>query len=162
MRRSGRLRNMASLYLLQGNRILLLYRQGNSIVKDMWVGSAGGHFEPFELNDPMACVLRELKEELDLTEDAIENLQLRYATMRDMDGQIRQNYYFFADLKNGFCEKLSSTEGILQWFSLNELQGLKMPFTARYVIDHYFATGRFDAKLYGGIGNDRGVIFIEM
>lgn len=162
MPHSAKLRNMTSLYLLRNNEILLLYRQGNSIVKDMWVGSAGGHFESYELNTPKACVLRELKEELSLTEDALENLQLRYATMRNMDDEIRQNYYFFAGLKDGFDQPLSSTEGILQWFPLDALQTLKMPFTARYVIEHYLSIGRFNTTIYGGIGNDQGVTFIEI
>ena len=41
----GRLRNMASIYISKGNKMLLLYRQGGRVVNDVWVGSAGGHFE---------------------------------------------------------------------------------------------------------------------
>lgn len=162
MLHSGKLRNMTSLYLLRDNKILLLYRQGKSIVKDMWVGSAGGHFESFELNDPKACVLREVQEELGLSENAFENLQLRYATMRNMDDEIRQNYYFFATLKDDIPWELPSTEGITEWFDLSETLNLKMPFTAKYVVDHYVHTGRFNTKLYGGIGNDESVTFIEL
>ena len=47
----GRLRNMASVYITNGDRMLLLYRQGGRVVNDVWVGSAGGHFEACELND---------------------------------------------------------------------------------------------------------------
>lgn len=43
----GKLRNMTSVYLRKGDRILLLYRQGGRVVNDVWVGSAGGHFEEF-------------------------------------------------------------------------------------------------------------------
>ena len=50
----GRLRNMASVYITNGDRMLLLYRQGGRVVNDVWVGSAGGHFEACELND---CLL---------------------------------------------------------------------------------------------------------
>ena len=62
----GKLRNMTSIYLTQGDKILLLYRQGGRVVSDTWVASAGGHFEPYELNDARACVLRELREEIGL------------------------------------------------------------------------------------------------
>ena len=55
----GKLRNMTALYLLCGDEILLLYRQGSRVVGDSYVGAAGGHFEPAELNDAGACVLRE-------------------------------------------------------------------------------------------------------
>lgn len=53
-----KLRNMTSIYLTKGDKMLLLFRQGGRVVSDTWVGSAGGHFEEKELNDPKACVLR--------------------------------------------------------------------------------------------------------
>ena len=48
---TAKLRNMTSLYIFKGDKALLLYRQGSRVVNDMWIGSAGGHFEPEELND---------------------------------------------------------------------------------------------------------------
>ena len=90
-----KLRNMTTIYLLKKDRILLLYRQGGKVVSNVWTGSAGGHFEEFELNDAKACVLREMYEELGLREDDIRNLSLRYVTLRRTKGEIRQNYYFF-------------------------------------------------------------------
>ncbi len=42
---------------------MLLYRQCGRVVSDVWTGSAGGHFEDFELNNAKACVLREMNEE---------------------------------------------------------------------------------------------------
>ena len=130
----GTLRNMASIYISKGNKMLLLYRQGGRVVNNVWVGSAGGHFEEYELNDARACVLRELQEELGIAEKEIENLRLRYVTLRRSKGEIRQNYYFFADLKNGVSEEMVSNEGISKWFPLSELTSLEMPFTSKYVI----------------------------
>lgn len=156
---SGKIRSMASVYLRQADRLLLLYRQGSSIVNNLWIGSAGGHFEQEELRDAKACMLRELAEELSLNEESLENLSLRYVTLRYTDGEIRQNYYFFADLKDEFQQTLQSNEGILQWFSLTELGDLPMPFTARHIIDHYLSIGRFNSALYGGIANDSTVVF---
>lgn len=74
---TGKLRNMTSIYLLRNDKILLLYRQGGKVISDVWTGSAGGHFEEFELNDAKTCVLREMNEELGLREDNIRNLSLR-------------------------------------------------------------------------------------
>ena len=93
-----KLRNMTGIYLSCGGQMLLLYRQGGRVVSDRWIASAGGHFEKEELNDPKVCVLRELKEELNLTEDDLENLKMRYIGLRCVNGEIRQNYYFFASL----------------------------------------------------------------
>ncbi|MBD5529019.1 MAG: NUDIX domain-containing protein, partial [Lachnospiraceae bacterium] len=107
----GKLRNMTSIYVTSADKILLLLRQGGRVVNNVWVGSAGGHFEEFELNDARACVLRELKEELGLTDSEIKNLSLRYVTLRRTKGEIRQNYYFFAELNDGVDENLVSDEG---------------------------------------------------
>lgn len=157
---NGKLRNMASVYLRYGDKLLLLYRQGTSIVSNLWIGSAGGHFEEGELNDAKACVKRELLEELSIDESAIKNLSLRYVTLRYANDEIRQNYYFFADLID-FATPLSN-EGITKWFTLDELKDIPMPFTARYIIDHYICEGQFCDTLYGGIANDTGMIFEKL
>lgn len=158
----GKLRNMTFVYLRKGDRILLLYRQGGRVISDVWVGSAGGHFEEFELNDARECVLREMQEELGLTENQIENLRLRYITLKRSKGEIRQNYYFFADLKEGVNETFSSDEGICKWFPLSEVPFLDMPFTSKYVMEHYLHTGCRTDKIYGGIADGEKVVFTEL
>lgn len=100
----GKLRNMTAIYLLKGEKVLLLFRQGGRVVNNVWTGSAGGHFEEIELNNARACVLRELNEELNLAENDIDNLSLRYITLRRTRGEIRQNYYFFANLKENVTD----------------------------------------------------------
>lgn len=156
---SGKLRSMASVYLRRDNQLLLLYRQGNSIVSNLWIGSAGGHFEEGEVKDARQCLLRELYEELAISKASLSNLSLRYVTLRYADGELRQNYYFFADLIDPEVMTPASTEGITKWFALNDMDGLPMPFTARYMIDHYLRTGQFNDLLYAGIANDSGVQF---
>ena len=90
------------------------------------------------------------------------NLSLRYITLRYTDGEIRHNYYFFADLKDHFHITPESNEGITQWFSPDELSELPMPITARYVMEHYLQFGQFDSALYGGISNESGTIFHKL
>lgn len=115
---------MTSIYLLKDDKVLLLFRQGGRVVSNVWTGSAGGHFEEFELNDAKACVLREMNEELGLRKDDIQNLSLKYLTLRRTKGEIRQNYYFFAMLKDEVIDDLVSNEGELKWFPLNKLNEL--------------------------------------
>lgn len=158
----GKLRNMTAIYLLKDDKVLLLFRQGGRVVNNVWTGSAGGHFEEFELNDAKACVLRELNEELSLCENDIEDLSLRYVTLRKTNGEIRQNYYFFAKLKEGISDELHSNEGMVKWFPINEIGVLEMPYTAKYVMEHYCETGQFSDKLYTGVTNENGVEFIEL
>lgn len=147
----GKLRNMTAIYLFRDEKVLLLYKEGGRVVSNVWTGSAGGHFETYELNDAKACVLREMKEELGLLPTDAEGLALRYITLRSTNNEIRQNYYFFAGLKENVNENLSSNEGTCKWFSLDEIGSLEMPFTAKYVIEHFCKTGRFTDKLYVGV-----------
>ena len=155
------LRPMTAIYLTRGEKILLLYRIGSRVVGNSYTGSAGGHIEMEEYRDPRACVLRELQEETGLTEEQLEGLALRYITMRNKNGEIRQNYYYFAALKDG-VEVHNSTEGRLEWHDLTTLDALPMPVTARHVVDHYRSVGRFDNKLYGGVTTQEGSVFAEM
>jgi len=160
MNMNGKLRNMTSIYLLKDDKILLLYRQGGRVVNDVWTGSAGGHFEAYELNDAQACVLREMKEELGIDEESIEGLSLRYITLRRVKGEIRQNYYFFANLKS--ADELTSNEGICKWFPVDEISRLEMPYTAKYVMEHYCEKGRFTSEMYVGVSDGEKVEFIQM
>lgn len=158
----GKLRRMTAVYLLRGDRILLLLRQGGRVADGLWTGSAGGHFEAEDQNDARACVLRELWEEMGLGEEALEALSLRYLTVRRTAHEIRQTYYFFAHLKEEAGEEFSSEEGNLQWFPLDGISGLKMPLTARYVLEHYFAVGRDSELMYAGITQEDGVKFLPL
>jgi len=154
------LRPMASIYLLRGDEILLLYRQGSKVVSNVWIGSAGGHMEPEEIAAPQACALREMHEELGLTADDITPPALRYITQRMTGGEIRQNYYYFARLKTD--RELVSNEGALRWFRLDELKDLPMAYTARYMINHWLATGRDTACIYSGTADGEKVVFTEL
>lgn len=149
-------RRMTALYLLRGEEILLLHRSGG-VALGKWVGAAGGHFAPEDGDDPTACVLRELKEETGLDASALEQLQLRYVTKRWVEGELRQNFYFFAGLKQQ--GQLTSAEGELRWFPLAEVPGLAMPPSARAMMDHYLHTGRHDARLYRGAEGPNGMTF---
>ncbi len=156
-----RIRAMASVYFTSGNRILCLYRIGSRVVDRQYVGAAGGHFEPEEISDPTRCVLRELKEELGLTPEDISHLQLRYLTCRLKDHEIRQNYYYFAQLQDETLP-LASNEGTLHWFTFEELAPLPMPASAKAALLHYIREGRYTDRLYAAITSETPVRFIPL
>ncbi len=158
----GKLRNMTSIYITKADKMLLLYRQGSRVVNNVWVGSAGGHFESFELNDAKACALRELKEELGLEIHDIKNLSLQYITFRRTKGEIRQNYYFFAQLNDMVEENLVSNEGTCRWFSYSELANIEMPYTAKFVIEHYLKVGQRTDEIYAGVADGKTISFTKM
>ena len=156
----GKLRNMTSLYLTGEKGILCLYRIGSKVANHKYIGSAGGHFEKEELNDARSCILREMREELGLTEADVKDLRMRYITYRLKDGEIRQNYYFFGSLIGE--RELESSEGVLQWIPYDGFQDLNMPVSAKHMILHYLKVGCFDDKLYAGITEKSGTQFVPM
>lgn len=155
-----KLRNMTSVYLVNDTAVLCLYRMGSRVANNKYIGSAGGHFEKDELNDPGKCVLREMGEELGLAESDVEGLTLRYITYRMKDNEIRQNYYFFARLRSP--RMLESTEGKLYWVPYEEVPGLDMPVSAKHMILHYLREGRFNDTLYAGITEEEGTEFVPL
>lgn len=157
-----KLRNMTSVYLYDNNkRMLMLYRIGSRAINDSYIGTAGGHIENDELNNPETSVLRELEEETGVTINDIENLNLKYITLRYKKNEARQNYYFFAKLKNSDLE-IKSNEGNLKWFNQEEIAGLDMPHTAKYMIKHYIEKGQFNDNVYAGVAVPDGVQFIKL
>lgn len=156
-----RLRNMTAIYLTYRGRIYLLYRRGSSVISDSWTGTAGGHFEPHELNDPRACVLRELYEETGLTEDDVEGLSMRYIVQRLKNNEVRQNYYFFAELKKPI-DGIESSEGEIRSFTLEETLPLEMPLSAKFMMQHYVAEGHATDLLYCGATTENGIDFTTL
>ncbi len=155
------LRNMASIYILHEDKVLLLYRIGSKVVAPSWCG-IGGHFEKDELNDARACVLRELYEETGICETDINNLSLRYITLRLKNNEIRQNYYFFTELKNKPQSEYLCNEGILEWVSKDRLLERDMPFSAKPCLKHFLEIGQYTDTIYAGIATENGVDLTEL
>lgn len=152
---------MTSIYIIFNNKILLLYRVGSRVVEPSWCG-IGGHFEKDELNNPKACVIRELFEETGITENDIGCVKLKYVTLRKKNDEIRQNYYYFTELHNTDIDISKCNEGILEWVEIDQVLNRVMPFTAKECLRHYLTMGIDDDKLYAGIATTNGVNFIEL
>jgi len=156
-----RLRNMASVYIKSDTKYLLLYRVGSRVVPPSWCG-IGGHFEKDELNDPQRAMLRELEEEVGLTEADLANISLRYVTLRFKNGEISQNYYYFADLQDGVQVPMECDEGALKWMEADDLPFDEMPHTASFVMKHYEEIGKHNDILYTGASAAGEVMFHEL
>ena len=157
----GKLRPMTAVYITSGKKILLLYRMGSRVVEPSFCG-VGGHFEKDELCDARACVLREMREEIGLGEGDLCDMKMRYVTLRLKNGEIRQNYYFFAELLPGVQITKPCGEGRLEWADMGSVLERKMPHTAWYMLDHYLREGRYTDLLYGGVTTGKGVVFTPM
>ncbi len=89
-------------------------------------------------------------------------LQFYYITLRKTNEEIRQNYYFFAELKDDIDDNLCSNEGISKWFSIEELDALEMPLTAKFVIQHYSKSGHLTNSIYVGVATNDNVLFSDL
>lgn len=151
------LRNMAGFYLLDGDYILLLYRIGSKVISQPLWRNIGGHMESWEINNPLACALRELEEEAGITPDLIDKIRLKYVTLRYVKGEIRQNYNYFADYHGGhYSTPHESREGIFEWVHIDELFSRPMPLSSKSCLAHYFVTGQHDNLVYALVSTDVG------
>ena len=94
---------------------------------------------------------RSCGEETGLTEESLEELRLRYITLRMKNGEIRQNYYFFAGLKPGAAVRGTCDEGRLEWVPYDSVLKREMPFTAKTVLRHYLRVGCRTRCIYGSV-----------
>ena len=155
------LRNMTTIFLRNRDNFLMLFRIGSKVVEPSWCG-IGGHFEEYELNDPKSCVIRELFEETGITELDIENLKLRYMTIRLKNKEIRQNYYYFADLLSDDIDLAYCSEGQLKWLEKDAILNYDMPYTAKECLKHYLKTDFTSNEIYVGIANEQGINFEKL
>lgn len=153
-------RNMVSLFLLKRDQVLLLYREGGRVANQLYVAACGGHMEKHELNNAKSAVIREMQEELGITERDVGEICLRYIALRNTGSEIRQNFYFFAELTAH--EPLSSNEGCLRWCTAAEALSLPMPVSCKAVLTHYFRQSGQDDTLYGCIWDGQSPHIIPM
>ena len=59
-------------------------------------------------------------------------------------------------------DPIVSTEGISRWFTLSELSALEMPYTAKFVIEHYLKIGRNTDDQYVGVADGKRVNFTKL
>lgn len=144
------LRNLATIYIFNEDSVLLIKRTGSRVFKGTLWSGIGGHFECDEMNSPTECILRELYEEAGLSKEDISDLNLRYITTRKADNEIRQQYIFFAKMKNTSKAVAPCDEGEITWVNTVDLFNRKMSFTNSECLKHYFEHGFKDDSIYCG------------
>ena len=148
-----KLRNLTTIYIFNEDNVLLIQRTGSRVFKGTLWSGIGGHFDCDEMNDPIKCILRELYEETGIQKDDITNLKLRYITTRKADKEIRQQYIFFANMKNTNKNIIACDEGEISWINTEDLFNRKMSFTNSECLKHYFEEGFKDDTIYSGAVN---------
>jgi 8-oxo-dGTP diphosphatase len=143
-----RTRLLATAFLINGDRLLLMRRSPNMrLLPGRWA-PIGGHLEADEINDPQAACMREICEETGLTDSHIVDLSLRYVVHRRRDNEIRTQYMYF-----GFTSKESvgrTEEGELCWVQLDRALDLDVSATTRFTLEHYTRLGSQTDCVYVG------------
>ena len=84
---------------------------------------------------------------------------MRYIGLRNVDGEIRQNYYFFANLRQEHYSLFQSNEGKCKWVDYPDIMNYNMPLTAEHVMRHYLQTGQYTDDLYSAVSDGTGFHF---
>jgi 8-oxo-dGTP diphosphatase len=135
---------MTGAFLFNNEDVLLMKRSENkNIAPGLWA-CIGGHVEEGEYPYPELSCMREITEETGITEDQIENLQLRYILLRQTGMEIRQHYIFIGESKTR--NMAHCTEGELHWIRFGEIMNREMSLTLRLMLKHYI-----EHRDYGGI-----------
>ncbi len=133
------------LFLHFDGRFLLLQRSPNKrIAPGRWTG-VGGRVEVDEMNDLRTSMLRELKEETDLTEDDLSHLALRRVLYHNrVNEPLTGLLYYTAELKRYALPKC--TEGTLHWKAPEDFSKLDIIETTDQVLPHLVEDMRRDPE----------------
>ena len=146
-------------------RLLLTGGQGDrNIAKSISVYAIDGAVTPAS-RDEIANTWAYIGSLADVLDSALPLCKGEYDVPADLfvkNGEIRQNYYFFAELAPEAKLPGNCCEGRLEWVPFSELLNRSMPHTAYCTIRHYLETGRYTDVLYAGATTEDGVVFTPL
>lgn len=144
-------RILANVFLCYEDKILLLKRGlHKKMAPGYWAG-VGGHVELEDIENPHALDLsktcyRELAEEIGIKKADIQNLSLKYISVRKTEIEMRYTYHYFGETKIGFslphCD-----EGELHWLDKDRIFALPMTISVKAPLKHWLENPE-DQALY--------------
>lgn len=149
----GNTKVMLSVFIFHEDK-LLLNCIGNRVTAPSWA-AVGKCFEQEALNAAKKSMVSDLK----IMESDLLTMSLRYATMRYKDGEIRQNYFFFATTN---YDMGYGPIGNMKWIPVAQLPEMELPKNMESILKHYLAVGQKDNKVYGGIMKEKGFAITEL
>ncbi len=149
----GNTKVMLSVLIFHEDK-LLLKCIGNRVISPSWA-AMGTRFEQEPLDNAKKAMIKEL----DIMSSDLLTLDLRYATTRYKDGEMRHNYFYIAttnyDLNFGPI-------GNMKWIPVAQLPQMELPTALESVLKHYLAVGQKTTCVYGGIMKKNGYAITEL
>ena len=144
-----RITGVATAFLRNGGRYLLMKRrEDRRVYPGIWTGIGGGIDED-EMTDPEKACLREILEETGITADKITGLALRYihlSTRSFLEGYLLVGYIFFGESSE--TSLIKCDEGETFWIPQAEvLKKENTPAIIR-ILEHYFSYAINNEKVY--------------
>ncbi|MFD2699643.1 NUDIX domain-containing protein [Paenibacillus shunpengii] len=131
-------RQMATAYLFNEDKVLMLKRLGSRLHDEAFWTGLGGHLEPEELSHPKEACIREVYEESGIKSKDIIDLELKYILHRIKNSEIRLQYVYFG--KTDMVDLAACDEGELIWVPKKELPHLTMSRINSFMLEHYLTS----------------------
>ena len=147
------IKNMSGIYLFCENKVLMMKRIKNDYNGEGKYFSIGGKFEKEELNNPKKCILRELEEETGIKENQIQDLKMKYLFIRNYNGMVVQNYFFFAELTY-MPDLKQCKEGTFEWVPVAEIFDKPLPPSSKVCLEHYLKNGQYVQDFFVAVGTN--------
>lgn len=149
---TGSQKSSITVFLTNQGRILLKCVGEKMISPSFFLN---GSFDP----DTLGYVQDKLLADYGMTTTALEEPQLRYVTLRWTNGELRQNFFYFAETRD---ELGIPPIGNLKWIPYGDALNMEMPKTVQGVLKHYLEIGRSNPRVYCGVVKEKGVAISEL
>lgn len=149
----GNSKVMISVFITWQGQVLL-YCIGNKVISPSWAG-LGNRFDQAALDQAKQAMLSKLE----IMNSDLLSMELRYVTMRYVDGEMRQNYCFFAETNHelGF-----GPIGNMKWINFYDIPNMEISNPTRGILRHYLDVGRSNNRVYCGVVKEKGVAISEL
>ncbi|KIL41027.1 NUDIX hydrolase [Gordoniibacillus kamchatkensis] len=150
-----RTRMIAAALLFNARDELLMMKRSpqRTLSPGLW-GAVGGHMEPYELSEPYATVVREIREETGISDEQLHGLRLQYILIRLNGEEIRQQFIYVG--RTDAEPSIHTDEGELHWISRDAVLDRPLPFIFRRLLEHYLTYGDASHPWMAVAGRDDG------
>ena len=149
---TGYQKNSITVFLMNEGRVLIKCIGSKMVAPSFFLN---GSFDP----DTLSYAQEKLLTQYSITTSALEEPKLRYITLRWAGGELRQNYFYFAETRDDLN---IPPIGNVKWIPFNDFITMEMPKTVQSMWKHYLEVGRSNDRVYCGVVKEKGLAVSEL